>query len=75
MLESKVIQVILFKKIRNGMGVIEELRSYGFEEVGDWKLDKDTKAKIRFKFKNKEYENKVVYCFIVESEVKYIGNM
>jgi hypothetical protein len=49
---------------------IEEL--YGFERVGEWKSDERSKSGITFeleKFKG----NRVIYAFVVDSEVKYIG--
>lgn len=53
---------------------MNELYKYGFVEVGEWKLDKSTKAGIRFELKREEYKDKrVVYCFVADNEVKYIG--
>ena len=49
-----------------------ELDKYDFVEIGEWKLKKGLKSGITFKL-NKFEDERVIYAFVVEDKVKYIG--
>ncbi len=49
-----------------------ELNNYGFVEVGEWKLEESLKSGVAFELYNFQKE-RVVYAFVVDDEVKYIG--
>lgn len=52
---------------------LNKLKKYGFKEVGEWYFYEKIKSKINFKL-NEDYKNKrVIYAFIVDNKVKYIG--
>ena len=56
------------------MNSVGELRKYGFKEVGYWKKTKNNKERIDFELKDNEYQNKrVIYAFVVDEQIKYIG--
>jgi len=48
------------------------LSNYGFVEAGKWKLKKNSTSGVTFKLHNFEKE-RVVYAFVVEDKVKYVG--
>ena len=48
------------------------LNNYGFTEVGKWELKEDTKSGITFSLTDYE-DDRVIYAFVVDEEVKYIG--
>ena len=47
------------------------IKSFGFEKIGEWRLD-NSENKITFKLEKFEKE-RVIYAFVVDREVKYIG--
>jgi len=49
-----------------------ELDKYDFVEIGEWKLKKGLKSGITFKL-NKFEDERVIYAFVVDDKVKYIG--
>lgn len=49
-----------------------KLKSYGFGQVGKWRLKKGLKSGITFELHNFENE-RAIYAFVVNSKVKYIG--
>lgn len=52
--------------------IIEQLESYGFKKAGSWYITENTKE-LDFVL-NEEFENKrVIYAFVDNAEVKYIG--
>ena len=48
------------------------LKNYGFVKVGRWKLNENIKSGIDFELNDLE-EERVVYAFVVDGKVKYIG--
>ena len=48
------------------------LSDYGFVEVGKWKLESGLKSGITFELNNFE-KDRVIYAFLVNDEVKYVG--
>lgn len=49
---------------------LQQLLSLGFEEVGHWFLEGD---KVTFALNKSEKEANILYSFVVDGEVKYIG--
>ena len=49
-----------------------KLLSYGFKPVGDWKKSKKHKNKVKYTI-NKLQNERVIYAFVVNNDVKYIG--
>ena len=49
-----------------------ELDKYDFVDIGEWKLKEGLKSGITFKL-NKFENERVIYAFVVEDKVKYIG--
>lgn len=49
-----------------------KLHDYGFEEVGEWKTYDKIRSGINFHLSKFEAE-RVIYAFVVDEEVKYIG--
>jgi len=49
-----------------------ELNNCGFVEVGKWKLKESLKSGVAFELYEFK-EQRVVYAFVVDDEVKYIG--
>jgi len=49
-----------------------KLDNYGLIEVGEWKLKESLKSGITFEL-NRFKGERVIYVFVVENEVKYIG--
>jgi hypothetical protein len=44
----------------------------GFREIGECKLDEELESGVRFRV-NEMYDERVVYAFTIDGEVKYIG--
>jgi len=49
-----------------------KLSDYNFIEVGEWELNSKDETKITFKLEKFE-KARVIYAFVVEDQVKYIG--
>ncbi len=49
-----------------------ELNNYGFVEVGKWKLNEHLRSGVAFELYRFK-EKRVVYAFVIDAEVKYIG--
>ena len=49
-----------------------KLSNFGFVEVGEWVTDKNSSCGINFKL-NRYEDDRVLYAFVVEGEVKYVG--
>ena len=48
------------------------LESYGFMEAGEWDLSERHKSKIEARL-SRLADERVVYAFVVDNEVKYVG--
>jgi hypothetical protein len=56
------------------MNDTEILKKIGFDEAGKWTLHEKVKSGINFLLNNKKFENeRVVYAFVVDDDVKYVG--
>lgn len=51
---------------------MKSLSEYGFEEAGEWHIYGNVKSGINFRLRKFENE-RVIYAFVVDGEVKYIG--
>ncbi|MEN3013529.1 MAG: GIY-YIG nuclease family protein [Endomicrobiia bacterium] len=49
---------------------LNDLKNFGFEEAGEWYLSGD---KLQYKLDDRFKNKRVIYAFVVEDEVKYIG--
>lgn len=50
------------------------LESYGFREVGEWEEDKRLKSGVKAKLDGRLDNDRVIYAFVVDDGVKYVGN-
>lgn len=48
------------------------LAEIGFREVGEWALDENLKSGVRF-LVNELHNERVIYAYTVDGEVRYIG--
>ena len=60
------------ERFKSSQRSMNKLSYYGFEEVGEWKLEENLKSGITFEL-HKFKEERVVYAFVVDDEVKYVG--
>ena len=49
---------------------IEKLHEIGFENVGTWSLGKDS---LSYEIRQHENERSILYAFVADQDVKYIG--
>ena len=52
--------------------MISDLKKLGFKESGEWELNKKYKSGINM-ILNQSKNQRVIYCFVVDSIIKYIG--